>query len=97
MTEHFQIKQLCVHPGAALSLQSHQYRSEHWIVIQGTAEVRCEKKKLILKPNQSTYIPHHSKHKLSNPGTDLLIIVEVQTGSYFGEDDIERFSEVEFV
>ena len=89
----WQVKRIIVNPGAALSLQKHQYRAEHWIVVSGVAEVEVGEEKKMLKENQSTYIPLGYKHRLSNPGKDNLILIEVQSGSYLGEDDIYRFED----
>lgn len=92
--ERFQVKRIMVKPGAKLSLQMHHHRAEHWIVVSGTAEVRCGDKTLLLTENQSTYIPLGEIHSLSNPGKLPLEIIEVQSGSYLGEDDIVRFEDV---
>jgi mannose-1-phosphate guanylyltransferase / mannose-6-phosphate isomerase len=89
----FQVKRIMVKPGAALSLQKHHHRAEHWIVVSGTAEVTCGERKLLLTENQSTYIPLGEVHRLANPGTIPLEIIEVQSGSYLGEDDIVRFED----
>ena len=89
----WQIKQLFVKPGESLSLQLHNHRSEHWIVVSGTADVEINNNKFSLNENQSTYIPVGSKHRLSNSKNEPLIIIEVQSGSYFGEDDIIRFDD----
>jgi mannose-1-phosphate guanylyltransferase/mannose-6-phosphate isomerase len=89
----FKVKRIQVDPGASLSLQRHQQRAEHWVVVKGTAEVICGEKTITLTENQSTYIPLGHVHRLSNPGTTPLEIIEVQSGSYFGEDDIERFED----
>ncbi len=89
----FQVKRIMVKPGASLSLQMHHHRAEHWIVVSGTAEVVNGDQVLILTENQSTYIPLGQKHRLSNPGKTPLEIVEVQSGSYLGEDDIVRFED----
>jgi mannose-1-phosphate guanylyltransferase/mannose-6-phosphate isomerase len=91
--ENFKVKRIRVNPGASLSLQRHSKRAEHWIVIKGIAEVICNAKKITLTENESTYIPLGYKHRLSNPGKDILEIIEVQSGSYLGEDDIERFDD----
>jgi mannose-1-phosphate guanylyltransferase/mannose-6-phosphate isomerase len=91
--ERFQVKRIGVKPGAALSLQKHHHRAEHWIVVKGTAEVTCGDKKLLLTENQSTYIPLGEVHRLANPGKVWLEIIEVQSGSYLGEDDIVRFED----
>ncbi len=82
-----------MNPGASLSLQKHAKRAEHWVVVRGTAEIICEEKKIILQKNQSTYIPLGCKHRLSNPGSEILEIIEVQSGVYLGEDDIERIDD----
>jgi mannose-1-phosphate guanylyltransferase/mannose-6-phosphate isomerase len=89
----FQVKRIMVRPGASLSLQMHHHRAEHWIVVQGTAEVTCGDKKLMLTENQSTYIPLGETHRLANPGKVPLEIIEVQSGAYLGEDDIVRFED----
>lgn len=90
----FKVKRLKVYPGAALSLQLHKYRSEHWVVVAGVAAVRIGDQDLCLYANQSTYVPAGTKHRLANPGNDPLEVIEVQTGSYLGEDDIERFEDL---
>ena len=90
----FKVKRIHVRPGASLSLQLHHKRSEHWVVISGTAHVTRGEESVDLAPNQSTYIPVGVKHRLANHGTQPLEIVEVQCGTYVGEDDIERFSDV---
>jgi mannose-1-phosphate guanylyltransferase/mannose-6-phosphate isomerase len=92
--ERFQVKRIQVKPGASLSLQKHHHRAEHWIVVSGTAEVTCDEKVFLLGENQSTYIPLGSKHRLRNPGKLPLELIEVQSGSYLGEDDIVRFDDV---
>jgi mannose-1-phosphate guanylyltransferase/mannose-6-phosphate isomerase len=89
----FKVKRIQVKPGASLSLQRHQQRAEHWVVVKGTAEVICGDKTITLTENQSTYIPLGEIHRLSNPGTIPLEIIEVQSGGYLGEDDIERFDD----
>jgi mannose-1-phosphate guanylyltransferase / mannose-6-phosphate isomerase len=89
----FQVKRILVKPGASLSLQMHHHRAEHWIVVSGTAEVTCGDKKVLLSENQSTYIPLGAVHRLANPGKLPLEIIEVQSGSYLGEDDIVRFED----
>jgi mannose-1-phosphate guanylyltransferase/mannose-6-phosphate isomerase len=89
----FQVKRILVKPGASLSLQKHHHRAEHWIVVSGTAEVTCGERKLLLTENQSTYIPLGEVHRLANPGKLPLEIIEVQSGSYLGEDDIVRFED----
>ncbi|MEV8521835.1 mannose-1-phosphate guanylyltransferase/mannose-6-phosphate isomerase [Dyella marensis] len=92
--DRFQVKRIVVKPGAALSLQKHHHRAEHWIVVSGTAEVTCDDKVFLLGENQSTYIPLGSVHRLRNPGKVPLEIIEVQSGSYLGEDDIVRLEDV---
>jgi mannose-1-phosphate guanylyltransferase/mannose-6-phosphate isomerase len=92
--ERFQVKRIVVNPGAQLSLQMHHHRAEHWIVVQGTAQVRCGDKTMLLSENQSTYIPLGETHQLANPGKFPLEIIEVQSGSYLGEDDIVRLEDV---
>jgi mannose-1-phosphate guanylyltransferase/mannose-6-phosphate isomerase len=92
--ERFQVKRIMVKPGAALSLQMHHHRAEHWIVVSGTAEVTCGDTVRLITENQSTYIPLGEKHRLRNPGSIPLEIIEVQSGSYLGEDDIVRFEDV---
>lgn len=89
----FKVKRIQVNPGASLSLQKHHHRAEHWVVVSGTAEITCGEKKLLLTENQSTYIPLGTVHRLANPGTISLEIIEVQSGSYLGEDDIVRFED----
>ena len=89
-----QVKHITVKPGAQLSLQMHHHRAEHWIVVSGTAQVTCDDKVFLLTENQSTYIPIASVHRLANPGKIPLEIIEVQSGSYLGGDDIERLEDV---
>ena len=91
--ERWQVKLITVGPGNQLSLQMHHHRAEHWIVVKGTAKVKINDKELILGENQSTFIPLGSKHRLINPGKIPLILIEVQSGAYLGEDDIMRFSD----
>ena len=92
--DRFQVKRIVVKPGAALSLQMHHHRAEHWIVVKGVAEVTCDDKVFLLAENQSTYLPLGSKHRLRNPGKVPVELIEVQSGSYLGEDDIIRFDDV---
>lgn len=92
--ERFQVKRIMVHPGAALSLQSHVHRAEHWVVVQGAAMVTIGDEKKLLGENQSVYIPLGSVHRLENPGKVDLHLIEVQTGAYLGEDDITRYEDV---
>ena len=91
--ERFQVKRLSVKPGGVLSLQMHHHRAEHWIVVQGTARITCDDKTFLLSENESTYIPIGAQHRIENPGKVALHIVEVQSGSYLGEDDIVRFED----
>jgi mannose-1-phosphate guanylyltransferase/mannose-6-phosphate isomerase len=92
--DRFQVKRIVVNPGAALSLQMHHHRAEHWVVVSGTAKVTVGEQVIILAENQSTYIPLGVKHRLENPGKLKLEIIEVQSGGYLGEDDIVRFEDV---
>jgi mannose-1-phosphate guanylyltransferase/mannose-6-phosphate isomerase len=92
--ECFQVKRICVKPGAALSLQLHHHRAEHWVVVSGRARVTRDEDTLVLRANQSTYIPVGIKHRLENIGDDTLELIEVQSGDYLGEDDIVRFDDV---
>lgn len=87
------VKKITVFPGASLSLQSHENRSEHWIVVKGTAEAVNGEKSLTLRENESTYVPAGARHRLANPGKEDLEIIEVQTGEYLGEDDIIRYED----
>jgi mannose-1-phosphate guanylyltransferase/mannose-6-phosphate isomerase len=89
----YKIKRLEVKPAAALSLQLHHHRSEHWIVVSGTARVVCDEKEFLVLTNESTYIPAGKKHRVENPGMLDLVMIEVQSGAYLGEDDIVRFSD----
>lgn len=93
MGERFQVKRITVNPGARLSLQLHHHRAEHWVVVSGTAEITNGESVGIYTENQSTYIPPGTKHRLRNPGALPLVIIEIQSGSYLGEDDIVRFSD----
>ncbi|MEP1591333.1 mannose-1-phosphate guanylyltransferase/mannose-6-phosphate isomerase [Sulfitobacter sp.] len=90
----FQVKRIVVHPGAALSLQSHHHRSEHWIVVEGTAKVTVDDDVQLITENQSVYIPLGAVHRMENPGRVPMVLIEVQTGSYLGEDDIIRYEDV---
>jgi mannose-1-phosphate guanylyltransferase/mannose-6-phosphate isomerase len=92
--ERFQVKRIVVKPGGTLSLQMHHHRAEHWIVVSGTARVTCGEKTFLLSENQSTFIPLGTTHRLENPGCVPLEMIEVQSGSYLGEDDIVRFEDV---
>ena len=91
--ERFQVKRITVKPGAKLSVQMHHHRAEHWIVVSGTAKVTNGEQELLLTENQSTYIPVGVVHALENPGKVPLELIEVQSGSYLGEDDIVRFED----
>ncbi len=90
----FQVKRIVVHPGAALSLQSHHHRSEHWIVVEGTARVTVDDTVKLVSENQSVYIPLGAIHRMENPGKVPMALIEVQTGSYLGEDDIIRYEDI---
>jgi mannose-1-phosphate guanylyltransferase/mannose-6-phosphate isomerase len=92
--EDCKVKRLVVKPGQVLSLQRHRRRCEHWTVVRGTAKVRLGDREFLLGQNQSTYIPLNTLHRLENPGTEDVHLIEVQTGDYFGEDDIERFEDI---
>ena len=92
--KHFKIKRIVVKPGASLSLQMHYHRSEHWVVVSGTASIVNDDKELLVRTNESTYIPAGHRHRLENPGLTDLIMIEVQSGEYLGEDDIVRFDDV---
>jgi mannose-1-phosphate guanylyltransferase / mannose-6-phosphate isomerase len=91
--DRFQVKRLSVKPGGVLSLQMHHHRAEHWIVVSGTARITCADKTFLLSENESTYIPIGARHRIENPGKVPLHIIEVQSGSYLGEDDIVRFED----
>ena len=91
---HFKIKRIEVKPHSCLSLQMHHHRSEHWVVVSGTAKVLNDEEDMILGVNESTYIPAEHKHRLENIGSEMLVMIEVQTGDYLGEDDIVRFQDV---
>ncbi len=92
-SDRFQVKRIIVSPGQKLSLQMHHHRAEHWIVVQGTAEVTCDDKVFMLGEDESTYIPLGNRHRLANPGRIPLELIEVQSGTYLGEDDIVRFDD----
>ena len=89
----YKIKRIEVNPGHRLSLQMHHHRSEHWIVVSGTAKVTCNAKEEVIFANQSTYVPQCHSHRLENPGVIPLVLIEVQNGEYLGEDDIVRFQD----
>jgi len=90
----YKIKRIEVKPGGQLSLQMHHHRSEHWIVVSGTAKVVCDDREFLVMTNESTYIPVGKKHRMENPGVLDLVMIEVQSGAYLGEDDIVRFSDI---
>ncbi|OYU20424.1 MAG: mannose-1-phosphate guanylyltransferase/mannose-6-phosphate isomerase [Rhodobacteraceae bacterium PARR1] len=90
----FQVKRIVVHPGASLSLQSHHHRSEHWVVVEGTAKVTVNDEVRLISENQSVYIPLGAVHRMENPGKLPMVLIEVQTGSYLGEDDIIRYEDI---
>ena len=92
--ERFQVKRIFVNPGASLSLQSHHHRSEHWVVVEGTAKVTVNKNEELVSEGESIYIPLGAIHRMENPGKLPMILIEVQTGSYLGEDDIIRYDDV---
>lgn len=89
----FKIKRIEVKPGHRLSLQMHHHRSEHWVVVAGTAKVLCGEQEFLLSQNQSAYVPQFTRHRLENPGVIALVLIEVQNGQYLGEDDIVRFQD----
>src|SRR5699024_4475495 len=89
-----QVKRITVKPGGRLSLQMHHHRAEHWVVVSGTARVTRGDKVFLLGENESTFIPIGTRHRLENPGKQPLELIEVQSGSYLGEDDIVRFEDV---
>ena len=93
-SENFAIKRVDVKPKKKLSLQKHRHRAEHWVVVKGTALVTKAGEQILLKEDQSTYIPLGMEHRLENPGEVSLILVEIQSGGYIGEDDIERLDDV---
>ena len=90
----FQVKRIYVKPGGALSLQSHKYRSEHWVVVEGKAKITIDKETLVLNKGQSVFVPLGAKHRLENPYESPVLLIEVQIGSYFGEDDIIRYDDL---
>ena len=93
LAERFQVKRIVVHPGASLSLQSHVHRSEHWIVVSGTARVTVDDHVTLVTENQSIYVPLGAVHRMENPGKVPMVLIEVQTGVYLGEDDIIRYED----
>ena len=94
LSDRFQVKLICVKPGAALSLQSHKHRSEHWIVVEGTAKVTIDDYVKRVREGQSVYVPLGAKHRLENPTESPMVLIEVQIGSYLGEDDIVRYDDI---
>ena len=92
--DRFQVKRITVNPKAALSLQSHHHRSEHWIIVSGTAKITVDKNEKVLSEGQSIYIPLNAIHRLENPGKVPMVLIEVQTGSYLGEDYIIRYEDL---
>lgn len=94
ISARFQVKRIVVNPGASLSLQSHMHRSEHWIVVAGTAKVTIDGEQRLITENQSVYIPLGALHRMENPGLVPMILIEVQTGAYLGEDDIIRYEDI---
>ena len=91
--QRYQVKRITVNPGAKLSVQMHHHRAEHWVVVSGTARVTKGDETFLMTENESTYIPVGEVHALENPGSVQLEIIEIQSGSYLGEDDIVRFSD----
>ena len=92
-SSRWKIKKIEVNPGASLSLQLHKMRAEHWVVVEGNAKIEINEKEFFLKANQSCFVPIGAKHRLSNPYKEKLVIIEVQSGDYLGEDDIFRFED----
>jgi mannose-6-phosphate isomerase-like protein (cupin superfamily) len=91
--ERYRINRIEIKPGHHMSSQMHYHRSEHWVVVSGTAKVTCDGKETILMQKQSTYVPMSTRHRVQNPGVIPLVMIEVQNGEYLGEDDIIRFPE----
>jgi len=91
--EGYKVKRIEVKPGQRLSLQSHEKRSEHWIIVAGTALATVGEQEITLRVNQHVNIPAQTRHRVANPGDELLIFIEVQSGTYLGEDDIKRFED----
>ena len=94
ISDRFQVKRIYVHPGAALSLQSHHHRSEHWVVVKGTAKVTVNDEVRLIGEGASVYIPLGAVHRMENPGKLPMVLIEVQTGPYLGEDDIVRYEDI---
>lgn len=93
LSDHFQVKRICVNPGAALSLQSHKFRSEHWIVVEGSAQVTIEDQIKTVEAGQSVFVPQGAIHRMANSGESPMFVIEVQIGTYLGEDDINRYED----
>jgi mannose-6-phosphate isomerase-like protein (cupin superfamily) len=91
----YRINRILVKPGHHISCQMHYHRSEHWIVVSGTAKVICDGEETLLKQKESTYVPMNSRHRVENPGVIPLVMIEVQNGEYLGDDDITRFPETD--
>lgn len=91
--DNFQVKSVIINPGAEIGLQTHRHRAEHWVVVSGTAKVTCDGKAFLLRENESTFVPPGAKHRLENPGTTPLHLIEVRSGPYLGEDDVVRFED----
>lgn len=94
LSDCFKVKRICVNPGAALSLQSHKFRSEHWIVVEGMAKITIDDKVKLVEAGHSVYVPLGAIHRMENPGIKPMVLIEVQIGTYFGEDDIIRYEDV---
>lgn len=93
--QRYRINRIVVNPGQHISTQMHYHRSEHWVVVSGTAKVTCNDEEKLLQQKESTYVPMNTRHRLENPGVIPLVMIEVQNGEYLGDDDIIRFSEGE--
>lgn len=91
----YRINRIVIKPGHHMSTQMHYHRSEHWIVVSGTARVICDQKETLLKQKESTYVPMNTRHRVENPGSIPLVMIEVQNGEYLGDDDIHRFDDAE--
>ena len=94
LSDSFQVKRIHVKPGAALSLQSHKYRSEHWIVVEGIAQVTIDEDTKVVKAGESVFVPLGAIHRMENTGTSSMVLIEVQLGNYLGEDDIVRYDDI---
>ncbi|WP_017303666.1 phosphomannose isomerase type II C-terminal cupin domain [Spirulina subsalsa] len=93
--ERYRINRIEVKPGSHISTQMHYHRSEHWVVVAGTAKVICDGQETLLMQKQSTYVPMNTKHRVENPGVIPLVMIEIQNGEFLGDEDIIRFSELE--